>query len=101
MPKLLFEDDQGNQHAIHIQNIPTKSLGKGDVLVAGYEIGYSDPPPSAADISRVLTQLKGLLESVIPPGVKVLSIAVRNGKEDISLKVLKNKTLEKEEPTSD
>jgi hypothetical protein len=101
MAKLIFEDDKGNQHNLNIVNIPTKSLGPGDVLVASYEVGHFDPLPSASDVSRVLTQLKGLLESVVPDGVKILTIATRNGKEDVGLKVLKSKAKNIKEETQE
>lgn len=90
MPKLIFEDDSGEQHELKLNNLPTKSLTKGDVIITYYEVGVI----ANREVTRALEQLKRLLESVMPDGVKVIVIATRNGKKDVSINIIKNKVLE-------
>lgn len=91
MSKLIFEDENGEQHKLSLRSIPSKSIKKNDIIIATYEIGEA-----ARDYSlRALEQLRILLKNVLPEDVKVIIIATRNGKEDITLKILKDKTWEK------
>ena len=88
--KLLFEDDEGNQHEINMASIKTKGLTEKDVILAKYEIG--DIQPEYREMARqALSQLKVKLEEVMPEGIKVAVVATRNGKEDLDIKILKNK----------
>ena len=89
MPKLIFEDDTGEQHELKLNNIPTKLLTKGDVIIAYYEVGVV----ANREVTRALEQLKRLLESVMPDGVKVIVIATRNGKKDVSINIIKDKVV--------
>lgn len=91
MPKLIFETDDGQQNEIKISSIKTKALTTDDVVVATYEVGdISDDQRSM--VSAELLRLKEMLEMAFPEGTKVLVAASRNGKEDISIKVIKDKT---------
>ena len=86
MGKLFFQDDSGVQHQINIQNIQTKDFELGDIIVAYYEVG--DAPMEESNIA--LEQLKILLQSVFPTGVKIVAIASRNGARDIDIKAFKH-----------
>lgn len=91
MAKLIFETDDGQQNEIKISSIKTKALTTDDVVVATYEVGdISDDQRSM--VSAELLRLKEMLEMAFPEGTKVLVAASRNGKEDISIKVIKDKT---------
>lgn len=90
MGKLIFEDDSNTQHEIKIDTIKTKNITSDDVILANYEVG--DIKDEYKDLaSKALTQLKTMLEEVMPEGVKVVVVATRNGKKDVNIKVLKNK----------
>ena len=90
MAKFIFKDDDGSEHEIKLSAIKAKALKKGDVVIANYEIGNANNVESG----KALTQLKTALQSAFPDGVKVLVTASRNGKEDITLKIIKDKTQE-------
>jgi len=96
MAKLLFEDDKSVSHEINLETIKTKGLTENDVVLAKYEVG--EIPVEHRDLAgQALAKLKSMLEEVMPEGVKVVVIATRNGKEDINIKVLKNKAKKFEE----
>ena len=86
MGKLFFLDDLGNQHQISLQNIQTKDFDPGDVLVAYYEVGDA----SLEDSKIALEQLKILLQSIFPEGIKIITIASRNGARDVDIKAFKH-----------
>lgn len=90
MAALFFEDTNGEMHEIKLQAIKKQSLKKGDVLVVNYEVG--DAPSDQAN--DALRQLREIFRRVIPEGVEIVIIATRNGEEDISLKIMKDKTQE-------
>ncbi len=87
MGKLLFEDDSGNSHEVKISSVTTKSMSKDDIVVATYEIG--DMPYSNAN--ALLHNLKNMLEAIFPEGTKVMVTAMRNGKKDIDISIVKQK----------
>lgn len=94
--RLIFEDDQGSQHEIKMASVKTKGLTENDVVLAKYEVG--DVQPEYKDLAgQALSQLKTMLEGVMPEGVKVAVVATRNGKEDVDIKILKNKVQKFEE----
>lgn len=96
MAKLLIEDDKGVSHDINLETIKTKGLTENDVILAKYEVG--ELPVEYRDLAgQTLAKLKTMLEEVMPEGVKVVVVATRNGKEDIDIKVLKNKAKKFEE----
>ena len=86
MPKLLFQDDSGNNFEISLLSVKSEDLHNGDSVVARYEVG--DAPMK--DVQFALAQLKDMLQDLLPQGVKVIVIAVRNGKGDIELQTIKN-----------
>ena len=88
MPKLKFIDDNQNEHELKLQNIPSKSLKKGDIVIASYEVGDA----SLIDSQKALEQLRNVLKKVLPKGIEVVAIATRHGKEDVKIKIVKNKT---------
>ena len=90
MAKLLFEDDNGTQHEININTVKSKGITENDVVLAKYEVGDIDREYTEL-AGQALSQLKAMLENVFPEGVKVAVVATRNGKEDVSIKILKNK----------
>ncbi len=87
MGKLLFEDDNGNSHEVKISSVSAKSMSKGDIVVATYEIG--NMPPSNAN--ALLVNLKNMLEAIFPEGIKVVVTATRNGKKDVDISIIKQK----------
>lgn len=88
--KLIFEDEAGLQHEIKLETVKMKGITENDVVLAKYEVG--DIQEEYKDLaSHALTQLKNTLESVFPDGVKVVVVATKNGKEDVDIKILKNK----------
>jgi len=87
MGKLLFEDDNGTQHEVKLAQVPSKSIGEGDVILANYEIGGL-PIENA---NPILINLKNMLEAVFPKGVRVVVTAMRNGKKDIDISIVKQK----------
>jgi len=94
--RLLFEDEGGQQHEIKMASVKTKGLTENDVVLARYEIG--DIQPEYRDLaSQALSELKTMLEGVMPEGVRVAVVATRNGKEDVDIKILKNKAQKFEE----
>ena len=91
MAKLIFETDDGQQNEIKISSIKTKALTADDVVFATYEVGdISEDQRQMAGAE--LLRLKEMLELAFPEGTKVMVAASRNGKEDISIKIIKNKT---------
>lgn len=94
--RLLFEDESGQQHEVKMSSVKTKGLTENDVVLAKYEVG--DIQPEYKDLAgQALSQLKAMLENVMPDGVKVAVVATRNGKEDVDIKILKNKAQKFEE----
>ena len=91
MAKLIFETDDGKQNEIKIDTIKTKSLTTDDVIFATYEVGDIDEDQRQMAGAELL-RLKEMLELAFPEGTKVLVAASRNGKEDISIKIIKDKT---------
>jgi len=87
MGKLLFEDDSGYQHEIKISQVSSKSVGEGDVILASYEIGGL-PIENA---NPVLINLKNMLEAVFPKGARVIVTAMRGGKKDVDISIVKSK----------
>lgn len=86
MSKLLFQDDSGNNFEINLSSIKSEDLHDGDSIIARYEVG--DAP--SKDVQFALAQLKDMLQGLLPQGVKVVVLAVRNGKGDIELQTIKN-----------
>jgi len=91
MGKFIYRDDNDNEHEIKVQNISSKGIGEGDVVVAHYEVGNA---PSE-DVPLALEKLRDLLQTNLPEGVKVLVAATRFGEEDVKLKILKDKSARK------
>jgi len=92
MAKLMFQTDDGTDHEVSISSIKTKGLGEGDVVLAKYEVG--DLPEDKAHLAgQALAQLKSVLEGAFPEGVKVIVVATRSGKDDVSIKIVKDKTV--------
>jgi uncharacterized protein YqfB (UPF0267 family) len=87
MGKLFFQDDNGTQHQINLQNVQTKYFSPGDVIVAYYEVGETPLDQS----NMALEQLQTLLKSVFPPEIKVVTIATRHGSKDVDIKSFKHK----------
>lgn len=87
---LYFKDKQENMHEIELQVIKSKSLKKGDVLVVNYEVGDA----TVKDANQALSQLREIFKRILPEGVEIAVIATRNGKEDVSIKIVKDKTKE-------
>lgn len=96
MAKLIFEDDNKIKHEINIDNVKTKGITENDVILAKYEVGEVSPEYREL-AGQALSQLKTMLEQAMPEGVKVVVVATRNGKEDVNIKVLKNKAHKFEE----
>lgn len=98
MAKLLFEDDNGAQHEINLDTVKSKGITENDVVLAKYEVG--DIGREYTELAgQALSRLKAMLENVFPKGVKVAVVAARNGKEDVSIKILKNKVSTFEDKT--
>lgn len=91
MGKFIYRDDKGQDHEIKIQNISSKGIMKGDVVLAHYEVGNA---PSS-DVPAALEKLRDLLQTNLPEGIHVLVAATRHGVEDVKLKILKDKTARK------
>lgn len=91
MAKLLFETDDGEQREVKINTVKTKGLTPDDVVIANYEVG--EVPEEKRDLAGAeLVRLKQMLEQAFPEGTKILVAATRNGREDVSIKVIKDKT---------
>jgi hypothetical protein len=88
MPKLIFETDDGKQSEISLKTIQSKSLKSGDIVFAYYEIG----DVVENDAITIMQKLQVFFEKLLPDDVKCVVIATRNGKEDIKLKIVKDKT---------
>jgi hypothetical protein len=91
MAKLLFETDDGEQREVKLSTVKTRNLGEDDVVMATYEVGeISEDQKQMAGAE--LLRLKQMLEQAFPEGTKILVAASRNGKEDVSIKIIKDKT---------
>lgn len=91
MAKFIFETDDGEQREVKFSTVKTRNLTSDDVVVASYEVGdISDDQRQLA--GHALRDLKALLEQQFPEGQKILVTAMRNGKEDVSIKIIKDKT---------
>lgn len=89
MAKLLFETDSGETHEIKLDTVKTKNLAADDVIIANYEVG--DLPEDQKQLAGAeLLRLRSLLMEAFPEGSKILVTAMRHGKEDISIKIVKN-----------
>ena len=88
MAKFIFKDDDGSEHEIKMDTIKTKSLKKNDIIIANYEIGDANN----VDSGKALVQLRTILQAAFPEGTKIIVTASRNGKKDITLKIIKDKT---------
>jgi len=88
MSKLIFETDDGSQSEISLKSIPSKSLKSGDIVFAYYEVGDSPEQTSRESMQK----LQVFFEKLLPNDVKCVVIATRNGKEDVKLKIIKDKT---------
>lgn len=90
MARLLFETDGGDIQEVKLSTIKTKSLAPSDVVLASYEVG--DIPEDKKNLAGAeLLRLKSILEQAFPENTKILVTATRNGKEDISIKIVKDK----------
>ena len=93
MGKLLFETDEGDVKEVTFSAVKTKNLTTEDIIIASYEVGdISDAQKNLA--GKALLDLKTLLERQFPEGQKILVTAMRHGKEDVSIKIVKDKTKE-------
>ncbi len=90
MAKLLFQTDDGSTHEINMSSIKTKGLSDSDVVIASYEIG-DIPEDKSSLVGAELLRLKTMLEQAFPPKTKILVTAMRHGKEDVSIKIVKGK----------
>ena len=88
MSKLIFETDDGKQSEISLKTIQSKSLKSGDIVFAYYEVGDA----IENDAKAIMQKLQVFFEKLLPDNVKCVVIATRNGKEDIKLKIVKDKT---------
>jgi hypothetical protein len=85
--------DDGFQHEVVLTQVKAKSIDPGDVVIASYEVGdIPNDDGYRRSAGAALAQLKETLERVFPKGVNVVVVATRNGKEDISIKIIKDKT---------
>lgn len=91
MAKLLFETEDGETQEIKVSTIKTKGITSDDVVIAHYEIGEL-PEERKHLAGPELLKLKELLTDAFPENTKILVAAMRNGKEDISIKIAKDKT---------
>jgi len=89
MAKLLFETDDGEAREINLNTIKVKNISENDVIIASYEIGDIAEDKSNL-VSSELIRLKSMLEQAFPK-TKILVTAMRNGKEDIAIKIIKDK----------
>lgn len=87
MAKLIFEDDEKNQHEIDMSTIKTKSLSKDDMILVNCEIGIDTPP---MDANEYLDDVYSFIQKYFLDN-KIIVTAMRNGKKDIDLKIVKNK----------
>ena len=92
MAELLIKDDKGNIHPINLVHIPAEDIKSGDLLLASYEIGFT---PDGIEVQNVMKQLSDYLQKLLPEGVKVAVLAMRDGKEDISLRIISDKKEQK------
>lgn len=88
MAKLIFEDNNGDQHELQIKSIPTKSLKPNDILMVDCEIGKDNPP--SKQINDFMVKVRDMFQSYFPKN-KVIVQAMRGGKKDINLKIIKEK----------
>lgn len=89
MAKLLFETDDGQVREINLNTIKTKSITENDVIIAGYEIGGIAEDKNNL-VAAELVRLKTMLEQAFPK-TKILVTAMRHGKEDVSIRIVKDK----------
>ena len=89
MAKLLFETDDGETREINLNTIKTKSITENDVIIASYEIGDITEDKNNL-VAAELMRLKTMLEQAFPK-TKILVTAMRHGKEDVSIKIVKDK----------
>jgi len=89
MAKLLFETDDGQVREINLNTIKTKSITENDVIIAGYEIGDIAEDKNNL-VAAELVRLKTMLEQAFPK-TKILVTAMRHGKEDVSIRIIKDK----------
>ncbi|MBP6914365.1 hypothetical protein KBB74_02635 [Candidatus Parcubacteria bacterium] len=89
MAKLLFETDDGQVREINLNTIKTKSITENDVIIAGYEIGDIAEDKNNL-VAAELVRLKTMLEQAFPK-TKILVTAMRHGKEDVSIRIVKDK----------
>ncbi len=91
MAKLLFETEDGETREVKFSSIKTKGLTLDDVVVATYEVGNIKEDQKHLAGAELL-RLKEMLTQAFPVGTKILVAAARNGKEDVSIKIIKDKT---------
>lgn len=89
MAKLLFETDDGETREINLNTIKTKNITENDVIIASYEIGDIAEDKNNL-VAAELVRLKTMLEQAFPK-TKILVTAMRHGKEDVSIKIVKDK----------
>ena len=87
MAKLIFEDDKGIQHELQAKNVPTKTLKSSDVIMIDCEVGKDSTPN---DVAEYLKKIKDMMQLYFPNN-KFLITAMREGKKDINLKIIKEK----------
>jgi hypothetical protein len=88
MGKLIFQDEEGINHEISLTHVPVQKIKSGDVVVVSYEVGQAIPK----DVGGALTQLKKIFDQILPAGVNNVVLATRNGKKDVSIKIMKDET---------
>lgn len=88
MGKLIYKDDNNVEHEIVLEQISSKNIKPGDMVVAYYEVGNAE----VKEVAQALSKLRELIMINAPEGVNVVTIATRNGKKDIDLKIMKDKT---------
>ena len=93
MAKLLFQTDDGENREVSLNTVKVKGLSENDVVIANYEIG-NIPEDKSSLVGAELYRLKTMLEQAFPPKTKILVTAMRNGKEDVSIKIIKGKAEE-------
>lgn len=86
MAKLIFEDNDGKQFNIKLETVNVEKMKETDVVIATYEVGDLN----ANDSNQVLQNLNDVIKGFFPKN-RVLALASRNGKEDVSIKIISEK----------
>lgn len=86
MAKLIFEDNNKKQHEISINSISTKGLKPDDIIMIDAEIGQEEPKVAQEYMLRIRDTLQAYF-----PNNKIIIFAMRDGKKDINVKIVKDK----------